>query len=144
MPSNGCAASSPAGIEQRPCAEHTCSGGRKYRWRAEPWLLAVVAQRVGRDRKGGKERLGEVKRVTSEGAFRISRGKKDEPQAEAGAAALSRSFGREALFFRVCVFESVESSDEDDEDLYGGMSPPKTIQFALPPSKLLQTPGKFT
>jgi DASH complex subunit ASK1 len=33
-------------------------------------------------------------------------------------------------------------SDEDgDEDLYGGMSPPKTIQFALPPSKLLQTPG---
>ncbi|KAJ3498310.1 hypothetical protein NLG97_g1228 [Lecanicillium saksenae] len=32
-------------------------------------------------------------------------------------------------------------SDEDDDDLYGGMSPPKTIQFALPPSKLLQTPG---
>lgn len=36
-------------------------------------------------------------------------------------------------------------SDEEDEDvdLYAGMSPPKTIQFALPPSKLLQTPGKF-
>lgn len=33
-------------------------------------------------------------------------------------------------------------SDDDDADLYGGMSPPKTIQFALPPSKLLQTPGK--
>lgn len=33
-------------------------------------------------------------------------------------------------------------SDEDD-DLYGGISPPKTIQFALPPSKLLQTPGTF-
>lgn len=35
-------------------------------------------------------------------------------------------------------------SDEEDEDvdLYAGMSPPKTIQFALPPSKLLQTPGK--
>ena len=34
-------------------------------------------------------------------------------------------------------------SDEDEEsaDLYGGMSPPKTIQFALPASKLLQTPG---
>ncbi|OAA81464.1 DASH complex, subunit Ask1 [Akanthomyces lecanii RCEF 1005] len=32
-------------------------------------------------------------------------------------------------------------SDEDDDDLYGGISPPKTIQFALPPSKLLQTPG---
>lgn len=32
-------------------------------------------------------------------------------------------------------------SDEDDDDLYAGMSPPKTIQFALPPSKLLQTPG---
>ncbi|PHH84032.1 hypothetical protein CDD83_2616 [Cordyceps sp. RAO-2017] len=37
-----------------------------------------------------------------------------------------------------------ESDDEgdDDEDLYAGMSPPKTIQFALPPSKLLQTPGE--
>lgn len=34
-------------------------------------------------------------------------------------------------------------SDEEDDDMYGGMSPPKTIQFALPPSKLLQTPGKF-
>jgi DASH complex subunit ASK1 len=35
-------------------------------------------------------------------------------------------------------------SDEDDEDidLYAGMSPPKTIQFALPPSKLLQTPAR--
>lgn len=36
-----------------------------------------------------------------------------------------------------------ESDDEDDDGLYGGMSPPKTIQFALPPSKLLQTPGKY-
>lgn len=35
-----------------------------------------------------------------------------------------------------------EPVDEDDIDLYAGMSPPKTIQFALPPSKLLQTPGK--
>lgn len=35
-----------------------------------------------------------------------------------------------------------DSDDDDDADLYGGMSPPKTIQFALPPSKLLQTPGK--
>lgn len=36
-----------------------------------------------------------------------------------------------------------ESSDEDgDDDLYGGMSPPKTISFALPPSKLLQTPAR--
>lgn len=32
--------------------------------------------------------------------------------------------------------------DDDDDDLYAGMSPPKTIQFALPPSKLLQTPGE--
>lgn len=32
--------------------------------------------------------------------------------------------------------------DDDDEDLYAGMSPPKTIQFALPPSKLLQTPAR--
>lgn len=34
-------------------------------------------------------------------------------------------------------------SDGDEDGLYGGMSPPKTIQFALPPSKLLQTPGMF-
>ncbi|KAH7328151.1 DASH complex subunit Ask1-domain-containing protein [Stachybotrys elegans] len=36
-----------------------------------------------------------------------------------------------------------ESDAEDDDiDLYAGMSPPKTIQFALPPSKLLQTPAR--
>ncbi|ROW14583.1 hypothetical protein VPNG_03240 [Cytospora leucostoma] len=33
-------------------------------------------------------------------------------------------------------------SDGDEDGLYGGMSPPKTIQFALPPSKLLQTPAR--
>ncbi|CAK7266357.1 hypothetical protein SEPCBS119000_001981 [Sporothrix epigloea] len=35
-----------------------------------------------------------------------------------------------------------DSSDDDGDDLYGGMSPPKTISFALPPSKLLQTPAR--
>lgn len=35
-----------------------------------------------------------------------------------------------------------EEVDEDDLDLRAGMSPPKTIQFALPPSKLMQTPGE--
>ncbi|CAK7228549.1 hypothetical protein SCUCBS95973_006920 [Sporothrix curviconia] len=35
-----------------------------------------------------------------------------------------------------------DSSDEDGDALYGGMSPPKTINFALPPSKLLQTPAR--
>ncbi|CAK7230403.1 hypothetical protein SEUCBS140593_007577 [Sporothrix eucalyptigena] len=35
-----------------------------------------------------------------------------------------------------------DSSDEDGDDLYGGISPPKTINFALPPSKLLQTPAR--
>jgi DASH complex subunit ASK1 len=36
-------------------------------------------------------------------------------------------------------------SDEDAEDIYKelGMSPPKTIQFSLPQSRLLQTPGVF-
>lgn len=33
-------------------------------------------------------------------------------------------------------------SDEDDDE-FADMSPPKTIQFALPPSKLMQTPGMF-
>lgn len=32
--------------------------------------------------------------------------------------------------------------DSDDDDDFGAMSPPKTIQFVLPPSKLMQTPGK--
>ncbi len=35
-------------------------------------------------------------------------------------------------------------SDKEFDDIYGGMSPPKTIQFALPPSRLLQTPGVYT
>jgi DASH complex subunit ASK1 len=36
-------------------------------------------------------------------------------------------------------------SDEDAEGVYRelGMSPPKTIQFSLPQSRLLQTPGEF-
>jgi DASH complex subunit ASK1 len=36
-------------------------------------------------------------------------------------------------------------SDEDAEGVYRelGMSPPKTIQFSLPQSRLLQTPGQF-
>lgn len=33
--------------------------------------------------------------------------------------------------------------ESDSDDALGGMSPPKTIQFALPPSKLLRTPGAF-
>lgn len=36
-----------------------------------------------------------------------------------------------------------DSDDEDMDDMFKGMSPPKTIQFALPPSKLMQTPGKL-
>jgi DASH complex subunit ASK1 len=36
-----------------------------------------------------------------------------------------------------------ESDEDGDDDLYAGLSPPKTIQFALPPSKLLQTPGEY-
>ncbi|KAI1765497.1 Spc98 family-domain-containing protein [Hypoxylon sp. FL1150] len=35
-----------------------------------------------------------------------------------------------------------ESDDDDDDDEFAGMSPPKTIQFALPPSKLMQTPAR--
>jgi len=35
-------------------------------------------------------------------------------------------------------------SDEDADDVYKqlGMSPPKTIQFAIPPGRLLQTPAR--
>lgn len=35
-------------------------------------------------------------------------------------------------------------SDEDADGVYKelGMSPPKTIQFSFPQSRLLQTPGK--
>jgi DASH complex subunit ASK1 len=37
-------------------------------------------------------------------------------------------------------------SDEDAEGVYRelGMSPPKTIQFSLPQSRLLQTPGQYS
>ncbi|KAK0391092.1 hypothetical protein NLU13_0594 [Sarocladium strictum] len=38
--------------------------------------------------------------------------------------------------------DEIDWDDDDEEDLYAGMSPPKTIQFALPPSKLLQTPAR--
>ncbi|KLU81861.1 hypothetical protein MAPG_00942, partial [Magnaporthiopsis poae ATCC 64411] len=31
---------------------------------------------------------------------------------------------------------------DSDEDVYAGMSPPKTIQFAMPASRLLQTPAR--
>jgi DASH complex subunit ASK1 len=39
--------------------------------------------------------------------------------------------------------DEITWESDEDEDGLGGLSPPKTIQFALPPSKLLQTPGKF-
>jgi DASH complex subunit ASK1 len=39
------------------------------------------------------------------------------------------------------VFDDSEDEDEDENDL--GFSPPKTIQFHIPQSKLLQTPGRF-
>ncbi|KAI1361797.1 DASH complex subunit Ask1-domain-containing protein [Xylaria arbuscula] len=35
-----------------------------------------------------------------------------------------------------------DEDDIDDDSVFGGMSPPKTIQFALPPSKLMQTPAR--
>ena len=33
-------------------------------------------------------------------------------------------------------------SDSEEEDDFGGMSPPKTMQFAIPQSRLLQTPAR--
>ena len=33
-------------------------------------------------------------------------------------------------------------SDSDEDDMFEGMSPPKTMQFHIPQSKLLKTPGK--
>ncbi|KAL2120521.1 hypothetical protein VTJ04DRAFT_4548 [Mycothermus thermophilus] len=38
--------------------------------------------------------------------------------------------------------DEITWESDEDEDGLGGMSPPKTIQFALPPSKLLQTPAR--
>ncbi|KAL8733162.1 MAG: hypothetical protein Q9181_003693 [Wetmoreana brouardii] len=34
-----------------------------------------------------------------------------------------------------------DSDDDDGEGLVGGMSPPKTMQFHVPQSRLLRTPG---
>ncbi|KAI1083630.1 hypothetical protein F5B20DRAFT_413741 [Whalleya microplaca] len=39
-------------------------------------------------------------------------------------------------------WESDEEGEDEDTAMFGGMSPPKTIQFALPPSKLMQTPAR--
>ncbi|KAM0282703.1 hypothetical protein ACHAQH_002900 [Verticillium albo-atrum] len=36
----------------------------------------------------------------------------------------------------------IDWDSDSDDGAFGGMSPPKTIQFALPPSKLLQTPAR--
>ncbi|EEY14648.1 conserved hypothetical protein [Verticillium alfalfae VaMs.102] len=36
----------------------------------------------------------------------------------------------------------IDWDSDSDEGAFGGISPPKTIQFALPPSKLLQTPAR--
>jgi len=36
-----------------------------------------------------------------------------------------------------------EDSDEDDVEADLGFSPPKTMQFHVPQSRLLRTPGKF-
>ncbi|KAI1330842.1 hypothetical protein F5Y16DRAFT_361388 [Xylariaceae sp. FL0255] len=43
---------------------------------------------------------------------------------------------------RAREWDSDEEDDEDTGHVFGGMSPPKTIQFALPPSKLMQTPAR--
>ena len=40
---------------------------------------------------------------------------------------------------RVGIWDS--DSDDDDDGLPEGMSPPKTMQFHIPQSKLLKTPG---
>ncbi|KAL2021947.1 hypothetical protein VTK56DRAFT_6366 [Thermocarpiscus australiensis] len=39
-------------------------------------------------------------------------------------------------------YEDEITWESDSDDAFGGMSPPKTIQFALPPSKLMQTPAR--
>lgn len=64
-------------------------------------------------------------------------------QTPAGARKTRDVFAAEsaAASGRKTAYEIDWDSDEDDNL---GMSPPKTIQFALPPSKLLQTPGKFS
>lgn len=40
------------------------------------------------------------------------------------------------------IFSSPFASDEDDEDDAFGMSPPKTMQFHVPQSRLMQTPAR--
>ncbi|KAL8348397.1 hypothetical protein RB598_001613 [Gaeumannomyces tritici] len=38
--------------------------------------------------------------------------------------------------------DEITWDSDSDEDVYAGMSPPKTIQFAMPASRLLQTPAR--
>lgn len=57
-----------------------------------------------------------------------------------------KDLGKEALpkFSKKDEISWESDSDEDAEGVYRelGMSPPKTIQFSLPQSRLLQTPGR--
>ncbi|KAK2606082.1 hypothetical protein QQS21_003477 [Conoideocrella luteorostrata] len=71
------------------------------------------------------------------------RGRATSSAGISGEAAVGPSAGEAASRGRQKYEIDWESDDDgDDDDLYAGMSPPKTIQFALPPSKLLRTPAR--
>ena len=63
-------------------------------------------------------------------AARSAKARRDENRATPGRAAGTSAAAATAW-----------QSDSDDEDVMAGISPPKTIQFSVPQSKLLQTPG---
>ncbi|CAJ2514258.1 Uu.00g023770.m01.CDS01 [Anthostomella pinea] len=72
--------------------------------------------------------------------------KKRDIFAEARGGGDDKGKGKGLALGRRDPDEITWESDEDDDDtgggLFGGMSPPKTIQFALPASKLMQTPAR--
>jgi DASH complex subunit ASK1 len=68
--------------------------------------------------------------------------KAQEADAEGGASAAEVTRGRTGGGFTGRSIRAWESDDDDDDDL--GMSPPKTIVFNMPESRVLQTPGKYS
>ncbi|KAI1436649.1 hypothetical protein GGR50DRAFT_650186 [Xylaria sp. CBS 124048] len=68
--------------------------------------------------------------------------KKRDIFAEARSRDLSKSKGKSRALDEEIKWESDEYDDDNETESFLGMSPPKTIQFALPASKLMQTPAR--
>lgn len=74
--------------------------------------------------------LTPARKVTGRGALGVENGSRD------GNGGIGKGKGK-------TVASASWDSDSDEEGLPEGMSPPKTMQFHIPQSKLLRTPGEL-